>query len=148
MRQPGGHEMTKLVDQDHDPEDQDEQDIIDITPGTESEARQSDEDGDTTAVPWRAPDPNIEVTTSSQHIIGRGWVFGSQITLTIDSAVNGAGITYDAGVMTVPIGLRISMGPSVWVRAASFLVAVAVAAALVASRRAARRGIPEALAHA
>ncbi len=69
-------------------------------------------------------------------------------TLAVILAVNGAGITYKAGIMSEPIPLGIAMDPSVWLFAAAFLVGISVFAAWLPSRRAARVPIPDALAFA
>ncbi len=73
---------------------------------------------------------------------------GLAVTLAITAAVNGAGVTYKAGLMAEPMPLGIAIDPWSWLLAAAFLAAVAMTAALLPARRAARLGIPDALAHA
>jgi len=73
---------------------------------------------------------------------------GLALTLALSVATNRAGLTYQAGLMSEPIPLGIALDPSAWVRAAAFLTAVAVLAALLPARRAVRLRIPDALGHA
>jgi len=73
---------------------------------------------------------------------------GLAVTLVVTAAVNGAGVTYKAGLLSEPIPLRIAVDPRSWILTAGFLVAVAVLAALLPARRAARARIPDALAYA
>jgi putative ABC transport system permease protein len=73
---------------------------------------------------------------------------GLAVALAVTAAVNAAGVTYKAGLLSEPIALRIALDPPNWAFTAAFLAAVAVAAALLPARRAARAGIPDALAHA
>jgi putative ABC transport system permease protein len=72
---------------------------------------------------------------------------GLAATLVITAAVNGARITYNAGLLSEPIPLGISMDPTIWLLATAFLVAIAVFAAFLPARRAARARIPDALSH-
>lgn len=62
-------------------------------------------------------------------------------------ALNGAGITYKAGVLSESIPLVVGVSPRAYVFGFVFLTGVAIAAALLPARRAARMGIPEALGH-
>lgn len=73
---------------------------------------------------------------------------GLGATVAITLALNGARITYRAGLLSEPIPLGIAMDPSVWLFAAAFLVGISVFAAWLPARRAARRKIPDALAYA
>jgi len=73
---------------------------------------------------------------------------GLVATVAICLALNGAGITYKGGMMSEPIPLGIALDPSVWLAAAAFLIGVAVFAAWLPARRAARGKIPDALAFA
>lgn len=73
---------------------------------------------------------------------------GLGVTLAITAAVNGAGVTYNAGLASEPLPLGIAMDPASWVSAAVFLAAVGMAAAVLPARRAAGLAIPDALAHA
>jgi putative ABC transport system permease protein len=61
--------------------------------------------------------------------------------------INGAGITYKGGVASQAIPLSVSLLPSACLFATVFLSAVAVLAALLPARRAARLRIAEALGH-
>lgn len=73
---------------------------------------------------------------------------GLVVTLVASAAINGAGITYRGGMLAQPIPLAVAMDPMSYARIALFLVAVAVVAAWLPARRAARRRIPDALAYA
>ncbi|MFZ5920951.1 MAG: BMP family ABC transporter substrate-binding protein [Chloroflexota bacterium] len=65
-------------------EDDDEQDIVDITPGMGNEARQCDEDGDCTQYGWRAAEPRIDVRLTDYRIEAFDWPLGATVTLTVD----------------------------------------------------------------
>jgi len=73
---------------------------------------------------------------------------GVVLTLAVTALVNGAGVTYNGGLLAAPIPLAVAVDPSNYLQAAAFLVAVAVLAAWLPARRAARRRIPDALAWA
>lgn len=73
---------------------------------------------------------------------------GLLVTLAVTALVNRAGVTYTGGVMATPIPLGVASDPVAWLRAAAFLVAVAVLTAWLPARRAARRRIPDALSFA
>lgn len=83
-----------LVDFSVPGEDDDEQDIVDITPGMGNEARQCDEDGDCTQYGWRVPNPQITVGTEWEAVFGGDWPLGATVYLTIDDPNNGSGIDY------------------------------------------------------
>jgi putative ABC transport system permease protein len=73
---------------------------------------------------------------------------GLLLTLAISALINGAGITYNGGLLAAPIPLGVAIDPWSYAKAAAFLVAVAVFAAWLPARRASRRSIPDALAYA
>jgi ABC-type lipoprotein release transport system permease subunit len=73
-------------------------------------------------------------------------VAGLVATLAITVTVNGFGASYNAGINSEPIPLRIAIVPSTWLTAGAFLMAVAILAAWHPARRAARARIPDALA--
>jgi putative ABC transport system permease protein len=75
-------------------------------------------------------------------------VLGLLLTLAFAGLVNGAGVTYNGGLVAAPIPLGVAIEPANCLRAAAFLIAVAVLAAWLPARRAARRKIPDALAYA
>ena len=75
-------------------------------------------------------------------------VAGLALTLAVTALVDGAGVTYSAGILANPIPLGVAMDPRDWLRVAALLTAVAFLAAWLPARRAARRGIPDALAFA
>ncbi|MEK7324251.1 MAG: hypothetical protein AAB217_03210, partial [Chloroflexota bacterium] len=65
-------------------EDGDEQETFDIRPGTGNEARQPDDDGDTTNVQWRVPNPTLAVRLFDAQVEGWEWPLGADVTLAID----------------------------------------------------------------
>jgi len=66
-------------------EDDDEQDIVDITPGMGNEARQCDEDGDCTQYGWETPpNPWFLVRTDQDQVHTTHWPLGTFLTLTVD----------------------------------------------------------------
>ena len=72
---------------------------------------------------------------------------GLALTLVAIRAVNGAGVTYNAGLLAQPIALGVRYLPATWAAAAGFLSAMAAAAAVLPARRASRTRIPDALSH-
>ncbi|MBI4818888.1 MAG: ABC transporter permease [Deltaproteobacteria bacterium] len=77
-----------------------------------------------------------------------GILMGLVATLALVSVVNALGVPYDAGMMSEPIPLTIAYAVPVYVQATLFLVLVAVLAAYLPARRAARMSVPDALGHA
>lgn len=73
---------------------------------------------------------------------------GLAATLAVTAAVNGAGVTYNAGLLAEPMPLGIAIDPSSLARTALLLGGVALAAALLPARRASRLRIQDALGHA
>ncbi|MEW5828230.1 MAG: BMP family ABC transporter substrate-binding protein, partial [Chloroflexota bacterium] len=65
-------------------EDDDEQDVIDITPGMGSEARQCDEDGDCTQYGWYLPNPFLITFPENEAVEAWEWPDGIVVHLTID----------------------------------------------------------------
>jgi putative ABC transport system permease protein len=74
-------------------------------------------------------------------------VVGLGATWVTTRIINAAEISYDGGMAATPIPLTVSLVPSACVFAVVFLSGVAVLAALMPARRAARLGIPDALGH-
>jgi putative ABC transport system permease protein len=74
-------------------------------------------------------------------------VIGLIATLVVSAGVNAAGLGYRGGLAAQPIPFTIAVVPSAYAFAMLFLSGVAVLAALMPSRRAARLGIPDALGH-
>jgi ABC-type xylose transport system substrate-binding protein len=77
-------------------EDDDEQDLFDIVPGTGNEARQSDNDRNSTTVQWRVPNPNVQARANDNRVEGSEWPVGSTVTITVTRS--GANITRTATV--------------------------------------------------
>ena len=73
---------------------------------------------------------------------------GLLLTLAVTALVNRTGVTYNGGMFSNPIPLGVAIDPGSYLEVAAFLVAVAVFAAWLPARRAARRRIPDALAYA
>lgn len=73
---------------------------------------------------------------------------GLLATWLLTHGINAAHISYDGGVAATPIPLTVSLEPGACLFAIAFLSGVAVLAALLPARRAARLGIPDALGHA
>jgi len=73
---------------------------------------------------------------------------GLLVTLGVTALVNGAGIAYENGIVSNPLPLGIAVDPATYLWIAACLVGVAVLAAWLPARRAARLGIPDALAFA
>ncbi|HSN13680.1 MAG TPA: hypothetical protein VLT61_03555, partial [Anaeromyxobacteraceae bacterium] len=68
------------------------------------------------------------------------------LTLAGAVGVTGAGLSYNAGILASPIPLGVALDPLDWLRVALLLTGIAVLAAWLPARRAARRAIPDALA--
>ena len=65
-------------------EDSDEQDLIDIKPGTGSEARQCDTDGDCTQYGWYISNPVINIHADDDWLEGYEWLAHTTVHVTID----------------------------------------------------------------
>jgi putative ABC transport system permease protein len=76
-----------------------------------------------------------------------GTAVGAALGLAISFLVNGAGVMYDAGLMSMPIALKIGLRPGTYLAAALFLSILAAVAAVLPARRAAQARIPDALSH-
>ncbi len=76
-----------------------------------------------------------------------GTAAGSAAALGITFLVNRAGITYDAGLASMPLPLEIALRPDTYALSALLLALLAALAAVVPARRAARARIPDSLAH-
>jgi putative ABC transport system permease protein len=73
---------------------------------------------------------------------------GLLLTLGITALINGARVTYNAGLMANPLPLGVEVDPGSYLLAAAFLTGIAVFAAWLPARRAARTKIPDALTYA
>ncbi|HXQ33495.1 MAG TPA: hypothetical protein VN843_05690, partial [Anaerolineales bacterium] len=78
-------------------EDEDEQDTFDIVPGTSNEARQPDEDWDTTNVQWRVPNPRIDAWYRDGNINAYEWPLGTHLILEIEDPTTPASPDYSTG---------------------------------------------------
>jgi putative ABC transport system permease protein len=74
-------------------------------------------------------------------------VGGALVAVTLASLVNRAGITYKGGMLAEAIPLTIDLVPATYVTCVGVLCGLAVLAALLPARRAARMKIPDALGH-
>lgn len=75
-------------------------------------------------------------------------IVGLVLTGVLIVAINAAGLSYNGGVAATPIPLTVSLVPSACIFALIFLSGIAILAALMPARRAARLSIPETLGHA
>lgn len=75
-------------------EDGDEQDIIDLTLGMGSEARQCDQDGDCTQVGWWIANPGIVAFPIQDSLGGDDWPRDLPVIMTIDDPGNGPGVDF------------------------------------------------------
>jgi hypothetical protein len=71
-----------------------ESDIIDIAKGSVADAYQMDGSVTEIAVSWHVPNPNMIIELRSNDILGRDWIIGTTVTITIDDPSNGIGIDY------------------------------------------------------
>jgi putative ABC transport system permease protein len=72
---------------------------------------------------------------------------GLVLTLVLTFIISEAGIMYKAGVLAVPIQLRLALAPVAWLASAAVLSLLATGTAWFCSRRAARLGIADAMRH-
>ncbi|MEW5986420.1 MAG: ABC transporter substrate-binding protein [Chloroflexota bacterium] len=68
----------------------------DLIPGSGGEARQSDEDGDTTQYSWWVFNPNFGARLVENQVHGYQWLLGITVTLSIGDPTNGPGVDYTA----------------------------------------------------
>lgn len=72
---------------------------------------------------------------------------GLVVTILLSFAVNYSGITYKAGLLSAPIYLLVGFTPKVWLMNTIWLTALAAGTAWVASRKASRMVIADAMRH-
>jgi putative ABC transport system permease protein len=84
----------------------------------------------------------------SAFLAGVASAIGLAATLALSVAIDRARLPYSNGLNTDPFFVRIDLVPGTYGAAAALLLSVAVVAALVAARRAARMRITDALLHA
>lgn len=71
-----------------------EQRLFDIAPGTSSWAGEQDEDNDETSMFWRVPYLEASINRPGHSVDGYGWPEGSSVSLAIDNPSNGTGVDY------------------------------------------------------
>jgi len=74
-------------------------------------------------------------------------VAGLVITILLSFAINNSGITYKAGLLSAPIYLMVAFSPLVWLMNTIWLTALAAGTAWLASRKASRMVIADAMRH-
>jgi putative ABC transport system permease protein len=74
-------------------------------------------------------------------------IAGLILTITLSFAINHSGITYKAGLLSAPIYLTVGFTPMVWLMNTVWLTALAAGTAWVASRKASRMVIADAMRH-
>ena len=72
----------------------DEQLIFNLVPGTSSEAREYDADGDATTREWRVIAPYLEAYPDSNQVHGRDWLSGTVLEFMLDDPATGIGVDY------------------------------------------------------
>jgi putative ABC transport system permease protein len=87
-------------------------------------------------------------TIEAAMLAGLASCVGLALSAGAVAIINGAGLSYKAGLAAQAIPLTVSLLPRVCLFATVFLGSVAVLAAALPARRAARLGIPDALGHA
>jgi hypothetical protein len=65
-------------------EEDNEQETVDITLGTNGNVQENDADGDATQVNWRVPVPRLTVVAADDRVDGYEWPEGAAVTLSID----------------------------------------------------------------
>ncbi len=55
----------------------------DIVPGTSGQAKDYDQDGDSTQIGWRINNPSIQANLGNHWVQGREWPLGTQLILTV-----------------------------------------------------------------
>lgn len=71
-----------------------EQNTFDLVYGSNGEARQHDDDGDSTQYGWNIPHPRFSVTVNNKYVNGWEWAAGATVNLTMDDPSNGPGVDY------------------------------------------------------
>ena len=73
--------------------------------------------------------------------------FGLVLTLVLTFVIDNLGITYKAGLLSVPIALRLRLAPLAWITSTVVLSLLATGTAWFCSRRASRMIIADAMRH-
>jgi putative ABC transport system permease protein len=76
-----------------------------------------------------------------------GTAVGGALAAGVTLAVNAAGLSYDGGLTSMPIALKVGWRPETYALSAVFLAGLAAVAAVFPARRAAKARIPDALSH-
>ena len=74
----------------------DEQDLVDLQPGTDGWAVQFDANGNQTQIDWRIANPWLQANPLAEWVQAREWSVGTTLTLTIDDPADGEDIDYTA----------------------------------------------------
>jgi len=73
--------------------------------------------------------------------------FGLALTLVASFAIGKIGLTYKAGILSIPIVLRVKYVPEAWLVSAFVLMILATATAWICSKRASSMVIADAMRH-
>ena len=85
------------------PGDQDnEQQLFDLRPGSSGEAQRIDEDGDGTVYQWRVPNPAFQVRANDNLVEGWEWILGDTVTIEVNDPSTPQDIDY-SGTATVGV---------------------------------------------
>ncbi len=66
--------------------------LLDLQPGDNGSASESDVDGNETRVNWHVPKPSIRAVPAGDYAAVFDWPDGAVVTLTVDDPTNGAGV--------------------------------------------------------
>jgi VCBS repeat-containing protein len=69
-----------------------EQQLVDLRPGSVGRVTETDANGNRTWTNWEVPDPHMQASPLHDWVCAFGWPDGAPLTLTIDSPSNGAGV--------------------------------------------------------
>ena len=100
------------------------------------------------SVGYRRRHVGVLFTSEAAMLAGLASLVGLACSALAVAAINAGGFSYKAGLAAQAIPLTVSLIPGVCAFAAAFLGSVAILAAALPARRAARLAIPDALGHA
>ncbi|NLG99481.1 MAG: cadherin-like domain-containing protein, partial [Chloroflexi bacterium] len=93
------------VDYAHAGPREDEQDTLELQPGSEGWAAETDSNGNRTIVDWRIANPWIEANLTGNWVQARDWPDGAELALTINDPSNGDNVDKTATA---------TVGPAPW----------------------------------